>query len=123
MFREENATREEYDPQVDLEERRKDKGLDRGVEASGIGKAACHHHGEHATEADVAFRVEGLAEDLDERLRGKLHSSSTALMALTALPALRRSRAHGEHGTFRADGACVFWRFLLGEASVALMSR
>ena len=49
-FREENATREEYDPQVDLEERRKDKGLDRGVEASGIGKAACHHHGEHGTE-------------------------------------------------------------------------
>ena len=40
------------------------------IAISGIGEPACDHHREHATEADVAFRVDGLVEDPDERLRG-----------------------------------------------------
>ena len=43
------------------------------IAISGIGKPACDPHGEHATEAGVAFRAEGLVEGSDERLRGQLH--------------------------------------------------
>jgi len=42
------------------------------IAISGIGKPACDLHGEHATEADVALRVEGLVEDPDECLRGQI---------------------------------------------------